>query len=112
MSELNGTTTKKELVNRIAADLGVKKDSVKGVIQNFLDRIIEELALGNRLILHGFGSFSLVVRAARSAQNPRTLEKVQVPAQRVVKFKVGLKMRQNVYESTPEATEKRVGWTC
>ena len=117
MSELNGTTTKKELVNRIAADLGVKKYSVKSVIQNFLDRIIEELALGNRLILHGFGSFRVVLRPARIAQSPRTLEKIQVPPKHVVKFKVGLKMRQNVTEttaesaaakkSTPEATEKK-----
>ena len=103
MSEQNGTTTKKELVNRIAADLGVKKVLVKDVIQNFLDCIIDELALGHRLEFREFGVFEVKERAARSAQNPRTLEKVQVPAKRVVKFKVGRKMRLNVCENTPEA---------
>ena len=44
MSHVNGTTTKKELVNRIASDLGEKKVLVKDVIQRFLDLVIEELA--------------------------------------------------------------------
>jgi integration host factor subunit beta len=110
MSDLNGTTTKKELVNRIAADLGVKKVLVKDVIQSFLDCIIDELALGHRIEFREFGVFEVKERAARCAQNPRTLEKVQVPAKRVVKFKVGRKMRQNVCENTPEeAAAKQPG---
>ncbi len=98
MSESNGTTTKKELVNRIAADLGEKKVLVKDVIQRFLDAIIDELALGHRLEFREFGVFEVRERAARMAQNPRTLDKVQVPAKRVVKFKVGRRMRQLVCE--------------
>ena len=90
------TVTKKELVARIADRTGQTKVVVKDVIQMFLDEIIEELGRGNRLEFREFGVFEIKERAARRAQNPRTLEKVEVPAKRVVKFKVGRLMRERV----------------
>jgi len=90
------TITKKELVNRIAESTGQTKVVVKEVLQQFLDDIIDELARGNRLEFREFGVFEVRERAARWAQNPRTLEKVRVPAKRVVKFKVGRMMRERV----------------
>ena len=92
------TTTKKELVNRIADQTGQTKVVVKDVIQRFLDEIIDELAHGRRLEFREFGVFEVKERAARRAQNPRTLEKVEVPAKRVVKFKVGRMMKQRLQE--------------
>jgi integration host factor subunit beta len=90
------TITKKELVNRIADQTGQTKVVVKDILQKFLDEIIDELSQGNRLEFREFGVFEVRDRAARRAQNPRTLEKVQVPAKRVVKFKVGRMMKQRV----------------
>ena len=90
------TVTKKELVNRIAEKTGVTKVVAKEIIQSFLDSIIDELAVGNRLEFREFGVFESRERAARRAQNPRTLEKVDVPAKRIVKFKVGRMMRKKV----------------
>jgi integration host factor subunit beta len=90
------TVTKKELVHRIAEQTGVTKVVAKDVIQAFLNSIIEELADGNRLEFREFGVFESRERAARLAQNPRTLEKVPVPAKRIVKFKVGRLMRKKV----------------
>jgi integration host factor subunit beta len=95
------TTTKKELVNRIAERTGQTKVVVKDVIQSFLDEIITELSEGNRLEFREFGVFEVKERAARRAQNPRTLEKVNVPAKRVVKFKVGRLMRERVCREKP-----------
>lgn len=92
------TVTKKELVNRIAEDTGQTKVVVKDILQRFLDSIISELSEGNRLEFREFGVFEVRERAARKAQNPRTLEKVFVPAKRVVKFKVGRTMRERVCE--------------
>ncbi len=90
------TVTKKELVNRIADRTGVTKVVAKEIIQSFLNSIIDELAEGNRLEFREFGVFESRDRAARRAQNPRTLEKVEVPAKRIVKFKVGRLMRKKV----------------
>jgi len=90
------TVTKKELVSRIADRTGQTKVIAKDIIQMFLDEIITELGRGNRLEFREFGVFEIKERAARKAQNPRTLEKVSVPAKRVVKFKVGRLMKQRV----------------
>ena len=90
------TVTKKELVHRIAEKTGVTKVVAKDVIQSFLNAIINELSEGNRLEFREFGVFESRERAARLAQNPRTLEKVPVPAKRIVKFKVGRLMRKKV----------------
>ncbi|MEC8652005.1 MAG: HU family DNA-binding protein [Planctomycetota bacterium] len=90
------TVTKKELVHRIAEQTGTTKVVAKDVIQSFLNAIIDELAEGNRLEFRVFGVFESRERAARLAQNPRTLEKVPVPAKRIVKFKVGRLMRKKV----------------
>jgi integration host factor subunit beta len=90
------TTTKKELVTRIAEETGQTKVVVKEILQAFLDEIVVELAQGNRLEFREFGVFEVKERSARVAQNPRTLEKVEVPAKRVVKFKVGREMKAKV----------------
>jgi integration host factor subunit beta len=90
------TITKKELVSRIAEKAGQTKVVTKEVIQMFLDEIISELGRGNRLEFREFGVFEIKERAARKAQNPRTLEKVYVPAKKVVKFKVGRLMKERV----------------
>jgi integration host factor subunit beta len=94
--ELGRTVTKKELVSRIADRTGQTKVVTKDIIQMFLDEIINELGKGNRLEFREFGVFEIKERAARKAQNPRTLEKVDVPAKKVVKFKVGRLMKERV----------------
>ncbi len=122
------TITKKDLVNSItealaksealqtdeplteearAARVRVTKVLVKDVIQHFLDSITTELAAGNRLEFREFGVFEVKRRAARRAQNPQTLEKVDVPAKRVVKFKVGRRMRElvEVVDEAPMASK-------
>ncbi|MCL4167384.1 UNVERIFIED_CONTAM: hypothetical protein GTU68_061443 [Idotea baltica] len=96
MTENRQTITKKELVNRIAEETGQTKVVVKNILQSFLDEIVEELVQGNRLEFREFGVFEVRQRASRKAQNPRTMEKVTVPAKRVVKFKVGRTMRERV----------------
>ena len=87
---------KQELIDRIAGKTESKRMTVKAVIQQFLDEIIAELAQGNRLEFRDFGVFEPRTREARTAQNPKTLEKVQVPANRSVKFKMGRGMRESL----------------
>jgi len=74
----------------------VPKLTVKTVVQQFLDEITTELAQNNRLEFRDFGVFEPRTRKARTAQNPKTLEKVQVPAKRSVKFKMGRMMRERL----------------
>jgi len=92
------TVTKKELVDRIAEETKCKRVMVKKVVQSFLDEVIEELGRGNRLEFRDFGVFETKERAARTAQNPKTLERVHVPPKRTVKFKVGRMMKLKLQE--------------
>ena len=92
------TVTKKELVDRIADKTGAKRVLVKEILQSLLDEIIDELGRGNRLEFRDFGVFETKERAARVAQNPKTLQRVQVPAKRTVKFKVGRLMKEKLQE--------------
>jgi integration host factor subunit beta len=99
------TRTKKELIDRIAERTGAKRVQVKRVVQQFLDEVVSELGKGNRLEFRDFGVFETKVRKARKAQNPKTLEPVEVPEKRTVKFKVGRLMKQKLAEMTGAAID-------
>ena len=96
------TVTKKELIDNIAEATGEKRVVVKKVVQGFLDSIVVELGKGNRLEFRDFGVFEIKQRRARMAQNPRTLQPVEVPPKRTVKFKVGRLMKQTLSEPAPD----------
>jgi len=99
------TVTKKELIDRIAERTQAKRVSVKRIIQAFLDEITAELCKNNRLEFRDFGVFETRTRVARIAQNPKTLERVEVPAKRTVKFKMGRLMRENLCAPVAESAE-------
>jgi len=97
------TVTKKELVDRIADSTDVKRVTVKKIVQSFLDQIIVELGKDNRLEFRDFGVFEVKQRQSRTAQNPKTLERVEVPPKRTVKFKTGRLMKETLDNNhTPE----------
>lgn len=99
------TVTKKDLLDQICKKTGQSRAKVKDTLQFFLDAIIEELGKGNRLEFREFGVFEVKVRAARTAQNPKTLQPVRVPAKRTVKFKVGRKMREHLAQVSQREVE-------
>jgi len=90
------TITKREIIDRIAESTQSKRALVKATVQNFFDEIISELAKGNRLEFRDFGVFEPRDCAPRTAQNPKTVERIHVPGKRVVKFKTGRLMMQKV----------------
>jgi len=90
------TITKKDLIDRISDATQAKRVVVKRIVQQFLDEIIAELEADNRLEFRDFGVFETRTRTARIAQNPKTLERVQVPAKRSVKFKMGRLLKEKL----------------
>lgn len=90
------TVTKKDLIDRIASDTGCKRSDVKRIVQAFLGEMIGELGKGNRLEFRDFGVLETKERAPRVAQNPKTLQRVNVPAKRTVKFKVGRLLKERL----------------
>jgi len=96
------TVTKKDLIERISDKLQLSRGDVKRTLQEFLEQVIIDLRKGNRIEFRDFGVFEVKDRAARVAQNPKTLERVHVPAKRTVKFKVGRLMREEIELGTPK----------
>jgi len=96
------TTTKQELASRIAEKTHFKLTTVKTIVQQLFDQVTAELVKNNRLELRDFGVFEPHTRKARTAQNPRTLEHIHVPAKRAVRFKMGRRMRERMNEDVTE----------
>jgi integration host factor subunit beta len=103
------TITKKELIDRIADTTQQRRVQVKKIVQQFLDEIIGELGQGNRLEFRDFGVFETKLRKARRAQNPKTLQPVEVPEKRTVKFKVGRLMKARLAQMTGAAIDDEAG---
>lgn len=100
-------TTKRQLSRRIAMRLGIKQESVRDVLQSFLDEMVVELAAGNRLEFRDFGIFDVAVKRSRRARNPRTGETVIIPPKRVVHFKPGRIMKNEVAKGITEEEKAR-----
>ena len=88
--------TKKEMAKAIAQETGLTQLQVQGIIQRVFDGITETLAREGRIELRNFGVFEVRERKPRKARNPRTGERVKVPAKRVVTFKPGRELGERV----------------
>lgn len=94
MASIPKTITKKDLIDRIADSSEVTRQQARQVIHRFLDEVIAEIGKGNRLEFRDFGVFECRLRAARIAQNPKTMERVPVRAKYTIKFKTGRLMQE------------------
>ena len=94
--------TKKEIVKKISEDIGLTQLKTKDIVQRTLDAIIQTLVSEGRIELRNFGVFEVKKRAPRKARNPRTGDKVFVPAKNVVTFKPGKEMEELVRKMNPD----------
>ena len=91
------TMTKSELIARLAERNPrlVARDADEAV-NTMLDAMTDALAGGQRIEIRGFGSFALNFRPPRIGRNPKSGDRVQVPAKRVPHFKAGKELRERV----------------
>lgn len=85
--------TKAELVEEVAQNSHLTKKDAEVIVQTVLDSIILSLKEGKKVELRGFGSFRLRQRSSRTGRNPKTGEKVKVPAKRIPYFKPGKELK-------------------
>ena len=103
--------TKKEIVKTISEDIGLTQLKTKEIVQKTFDAIVETLVEEKRIELRNFGVFEVKQRAARKARNPRTGQRVDVPAKFVVTFKPGKEMEERVKQLENEAAAAQQQWT-
>ena len=89
--------TKSELIARLAERNPrlVARDADEAV-NTMLDAMTEALSTGQRIEIRGFGSFALNYRPPRVGRNPKSGDRVQVPAKHVPHFKAGKELRERV----------------
>lgn len=78
---------KTDLINEIAAKAQINKTAAKAALDATLESIEQALANDDKVQLIGFGTFTVLEKEARIGINPRTKEKIEIPARKVVKFK-------------------------
>ncbi|MGL4253115.1 MAG: HU family DNA-binding protein [Fusobacteriaceae bacterium] len=89
--------TKKEFVDLFQKNTGMKtKAEAEKAVEGFMATVQEVMALGDDVTFTGWGKFETVEREARTGRNPSTGAEIQIPAKRVVKFRIGKKFAEAV----------------
>ena len=79
--------TKAEIVNEIAKETGIQKETVSTVVEAFMESVKNSLAKGNAVYLRGFGSFIIKHRAEKAARNITRNTTMTIPAHDIPAFK-------------------------
>lgn len=87
---------KREVVAAVADAAGLSKKQAMMAVEAMLDAVTGALKRGDSVLLTGFGKFEVRTRAARTGINPKTLEKIQLPATKVPAFKAGKALKMAV----------------
>ncbi len=87
---------KNDLVATVASSTGLTKSDASGAVDSVIDAITSALQRREDVRLVGFGTFSVVRRAATQGRNPRTGERIQIPASNQPKFKAGKGLKSAV----------------
>ena len=87
---------KQELVDSVAKKTGLPKTKAQDAVQAMIETIKASLKKGDEVRLVGFGTFSVAKRAATTGRNPRTGEKINIPASKQPKFKAGKELKEAV----------------
>ena len=87
---------KQDLISQIADQADISKQKAGVALDATLDAIRNSLKKGDDVRLIGFGTFSVANRAATEGRNPRTGEKIKIPASKQPKFKPGKDLKEAV----------------
>lgn len=85
---------KLDLVKTISQSANISKAEAERGLVGLLQTMKDAIEVGERINLVGFGSFSVIDRAARVGRNPKTGEQVAIPSRRSVKFCPGQELKE------------------
>ncbi|MGO9378093.1 MAG: HU family DNA-binding protein [Dissulfurispiraceae bacterium] len=88
--------TKAELIDKIAKDAEISKKQADAAIVSFTEAVAKTVKKDGKLILVGFGSFSLAKRKARTGRNPQTGAALKIKASKTVKFTAGKTLKDSL----------------
>ncbi|TAD78886.1 MAG: HU family DNA-binding protein [Oscillatoriales cyanobacterium] len=89
---------KGELIDKVAEQANVTKKQADQVLTAALESIVEAVSSGEKVTLVGFGSFERRERKSREGRNPKTGQKMEIPATCVPAFSAGKLFKEKVAE--------------
>lgn len=87
---------KTEFIDAVASKAGITKANAKAAVDAFISTVNEALKNGDKVILTGFGTFSVSERSAREGRNPSNGQTISIPAKKVAKFKPGKELADSI----------------
>jgi DNA-binding protein HU-beta len=84
---------KADIVNQMAEDAGITKKQATAALYSIVEGITKTLKNGDKVTLVGFGTFTVIKRAARKGRNPATGASIRIKAKKVVKFRAGYELQ-------------------
>ncbi|MBR2676841.1 MAG: HU family DNA-binding protein [Solobacterium sp.] len=88
--------TKKDIINRIAANTSLNKKQAAEAVDEAFAEILDTLKDGGEMSISGFGKFEVRTRPARTGVNPKTGEKIQIPESKSPAFKASKTLKDAV----------------
>ena len=95
--------TKADLVEEVSKVTELTRKDSEVIVDTLFESVIKALRTGDKLEVRGFGSFRVRQRNARVGRNPKTGEKVEVPAKRVPYFKPSKELKDLINDGTGTA---------
>jgi integration host factor subunit beta len=92
--------TKADLVEEVSKVTELTRKDSEVIVDTLFESVIKALRTGDKLEVRGFGSFRVRQRNARVGRNPKTGEKVEVPAKRVPYFKPSKELKDLINDET------------
>ncbi len=87
---------KTELISKVAEETNMPKAKVQNVMDSIINSIGDSLKTGDKVSFVGFGTFEVSERGARKGRNPQTGAEITIKARKVVRFKPGKQLRDDV----------------
>src|SRR5215468_4112988 len=90
------TLTKADLIEEVLKVTELPRKESEIIVETIFDSIIEAIQKGEKIEIRGFGSFRTRERRGRVGRNPKTGEKVEVPAKKIPYFKPSKELKDFV----------------
>ncbi len=95
--------TKADLIDEVSRLAELTRKDSEVIVETIFDSVVRSLRAGDKIEIRGFGSFRTRQRKARMGRNPKTGEKVEVPAKKIPFFKPSKELKDLVNEGIAEA---------
>jgi integration host factor subunit beta len=96
--------TKADLIDEVSRLAELTRKDSEVIVEAIFDSVVRSLRAGDKIEIRGFGSFRTRQRKARMGRNPKTGEKVEVPAKKIPFFKPSKELKDLVNEGIADAS--------